>query len=114
MSAPSDAPDFTLDFHSEVNSPAENEKLRSEAETSLRKLMKGHTDITGGMVSIKVPQPADPRGTPSTYNVTVTAYVRPENVAAHEDADSVEMALRRALKAVERQIREKRERLRNH
>lgn len=107
-----DKPDFTLDWHSELPSEDMNDVLYDEAEQSLRKLQKGHTDLIGGMVSIKEPSHKE---SPPAYVVTVTAYVRPENMAATEkSSDSPRGALKQALRAVERQVRDKRERLRNH
>jgi hypothetical protein len=41
----------------------------------------------------------------------VVVYIRPENIAAVEKAESVEAALKGALAAIERQVREHRERL---
>lgn len=45
--------------------------------------------------------------------VRIMAYVRPEDVVAVESADTMQAALNHALVAVERQIRDKRERLRD-
>jgi ribosome-associated translation inhibitor RaiA len=41
-------------------------------------------------------------------------YVRPSNIAATEKADNPMTALKGALNAVERQVREKRKRLKEH
>jgi ribosome-associated translation inhibitor RaiA len=50
--------------------------------------------------------------TPHCYEATVVVFKRPDNVAATERAETPEGALKGALSAVERQVRELREKLR--
>jgi hypothetical protein len=50
--------------------------------------------------------------TPHRYEVRVVAYMRPEHVVAVEKQETVEGALKGALNAVERQVRELRDKLR--
>jgi ribosome-associated translation inhibitor RaiA len=105
--------DFPIELHVENDLGDDQEKtLYIEAEERLRKLAKNHTDITGASVDIK--QPAQERETPYIYEATVTVYMRPNNIAATEKDSDVEVALRGALKATERQVRDKREQLRNY
>ena len=85
------------------------DKLRNEAETRMRKLSKGHTDVTG--VDIVLEQIVE-AATPYLYRARVVAFTRPEYVAGVEEADTALAALKGALNAVERQVREKREKLR--
>jgi len=87
-------------------------KLYTLTEQKMDKIMKGHHDVTSAMVDIT--DPAKGEGLPSMYQVNVTLYARPNNIAAIKKNDDVKAALRDSLDAVERQIREKRERLRDH
>jgi ribosome-associated translation inhibitor RaiA len=100
--------DFDYEFHSEVDQPLD--ELKAEVEARLRKLADGHTDMIGATVSID--EPAENRSTPFVYRARIVAYVRPEDVAATEQADTVEGALKGALQALERQVRERRAKLR--
>jgi len=110
---PEEYTDFPIEFHVEPELGDDAEKrLYIDSEDSLRKLAKNHTDITGA--SINITQPAEDRETPYIYEATVTLYSRPSYVAATEKNAEVAAALRGALKAVGRQIRDKREKLRDH
>ena len=103
--------DFTLELNSEGLSQTEEGRLFAEADSRLRSIAKGHSDITGAAVSMK--QPAHKQG-PPVFEATVVVYVRPSNIAATEKANNPVMALKGALDGVERQIRKKRERLKKH
>ena len=100
-------PDFDLEFRS--NLPNADDGIRSEAEERLRKLARGHWDITGAFVDVS--REID-RNNSSIYRARVVVYIRPENLTAAEERESPESALKGALRDVERQVREKRERLR--
>lgn len=50
--------------------------------------------------------------TPNRYEATVVVYKRPNNLAATEKAETPERALKGALSAAERQVRESRDKLR--
>lgn len=85
-------------------------KLRDEAETRLQKLSRGHTDVTGASIILEhIDKNA---ATPYLFRARVVAYTRPEYTAGIEEADTAMAALKGALNAVERQVREKREKLR--
>lgn len=103
--------DFTFEFVNEVENLGEavDERLYTEAETRLRKLQKGHTDLIGAAVSIEQPAKAQ---TDFVYRARVVVYIRPENVAAAAQAAEPLAALKQALSGVERQVRERREKLR--
>lgn len=104
--------DFPIEMHIEPELGDDLEKrLYIDAEDHLKKLAKHHTDITGAAVDIT--QPAQSRETPYIYEATVVVYARPKNIAATEKHGDVGTALRGALKAAERQIRDKREQLRH-
>ena len=102
---------FAFDFFNEVQSlgaQVEN-RLRTEAEVRLRQLQRGYTDLNGAAVSVEqsLCGEADVR-----YRARVVAYVQPKNVAAVRKEDDAVNALRSALDAVERQVREQRAQLR--
>jgi ribosome-associated translation inhibitor RaiA len=101
-----------LDFAIELNSDGISDELEYElfveAEERLRDLASAHSDFRGAAVSIREPVHGE---TSYLYEVTVVAYARPENIAATEKGKKPILALKGALSAVEKQIREKRERL---
>ena len=100
--------DFTIEFNSNLNDTVE-EELFLEADTELRKLAKGHDDITGAAINIREPAKGE---TSYWFEATVVVYSRPEHISATEKADDPAAALKGALKAVKRQIRERRTKLR--
>lgn len=99
--------DFTLEFNSDLEDDLFEAELMEEADSRLRTLAQGHNDVTGAAVTLRQQAAQE---TP-IYEATVVAYVRPKNMAGKEKDESPRMALRHALDAVERQVREKRERL---
>jgi ribosome-associated translation inhibitor RaiA len=103
--------DFTLELNSE-HLPKEIEyDLFTEAEGQLKKLAAGHKDLIGAAVNIR--RPAHGQTTP-LHEVTVVVYSRPDHVAATKKEADPQMALRNALAVVERQIRDRREKLKKH
>jgi ribosome-associated translation inhibitor RaiA len=96
---------FDFEFHSEVPDP--QDVLRSEARRRLSELAAERRDMVGASVTIEQLVKAE---TVYVYEASVVAYVRPENVAAVEKNDHVLSALKGALDAVERQVREIRDR----
>lgn len=107
-----DTGNFTFELRNEASLPeAVESELRAEAETRLRRLTEGHTDITGASVSV---DELTGGATAHRYEVRVVAYMRPEHVAATEKQETAEGALKGALSAMERQVRELRDKLREH
>lgn len=102
--------DFTFEFHTEVADLRDvlEEELRGEARERLMALAEGHTDLIGASVVIEQPARAE---SAYLYEARVVVYSRPEHVAAVEKDASLEGALRGALDAVERQVRARREKL---
>jgi hypothetical protein len=100
-----------LDFQFEFYSALEHleDELIAEADGRLRQLAQGQTDMIGASVAVEELAGAE---TPFIYQARVVAYIRPDNVAAVEKGNSPETALKGALDAVERQVREMRDRLR--
>ena len=99
--------DFTIEFNSNLNQNAEA-PLFTEADDRLRSLAENHDDITGAAINVRAPAKGD---SAYLYEVTVVAYSRPEHVAASEKHEDPMIAMKGALSAVERQIRERREKL---
>jgi ribosome-associated translation inhibitor RaiA len=97
--------DFTIEFTSDLTNEAMEIKLFEEADRRLRDLAAGHTDLIGAAVTLRQAAHGE---TPHLFKATVVAYVRPENIAATEKADNEMAALKGALTAVERQVREDR------
>lgn len=105
--------DFPIEFHVDPEVDDDTEKtLYVEAEDRLRKLAANHTDITGAAIDIT--QPAEQRETDFIFEASIVVYTRPNNVAAVEKHSDMQTALRAAVKEVERQIRDKRDRLRKY
>lgn len=97
--------DFDYEFHSEVKV---EDKLKDFTENRLRTLAEGHRDMIGGAVSIEKPAHGE---TSHIYEASIVAYVKSKNIAAVEKADTVEKALKGALNALERQVREHRDKI---
>jgi ribosome-associated translation inhibitor RaiA len=93
---------FPIEFHTEVS------KLASQAEPEARQrlhdLGQGHQDITGAAVAV---EPLADDG--ATFEAQVTLYMRPENISASEKAEAPQIALKGALSAIERQVRQERD-----
>lgn len=105
-------PDFDFEFYTEIPDPGD--ALRAEARERLLALREGHDDLIGASVAMEEVTGGGSAGQeqPYRYQARVVAFVRPENIAAVEKSDSAEGALNGALRAVERQVRAQREKLR--
>ncbi len=99
--------EFSIEFHSEI--PDSDKALRAEAERRLLALTQGHDDLIGASLTM---EELTGETTPHCYQATVVVFKRPDNVAATEKAETPDAALKGALSAVERQVRELRDRLR--
>lgn len=82
---------------------------KEELENRLRDLASGHTDLVGAAVAVSAPGRGEED--PFLYQVRIVVYSRPKYIAAVKKDDTVQGALKEALSAVERQVREKREKL---
>lgn len=100
-------PDFDFEFYTEIPDPGDT--LRAEARDRLLTLREGHDDIIGASVAM---EELTGEETPHRYQARVVVFVRPDNIAALEKSDSPEGALNGALRAAERQVRERRAKLR--
>lgn len=97
--------DFTIEFNSEDVPEATEEALFVEADSRLRELADGHSDLTGSAINIRHPAAA-------VYEATVVVYGRPNQLSATEKNEDASTALKGALSALERQVRQRREKLR--
>lgn len=101
---------FEFEFYSEdITNSQLKDDLRMEAGSRLRPLAEGHDDMVGASVAIEKPAR---RESAYLYQARVIAYIKPENIVAVEKEESAMAALQAALDAVERQIRERREKRR--
>jgi ribosome-associated translation inhibitor RaiA len=98
---------FQYEFYSRVPDP--EDALRTEVEDRLLALTRGHTDMIGASVTL---DELTGEATPHRFEARIVVYMRPDNQAATEKANSAAGALKGALNAVERQVRSVRERLR--
>jgi ribosomal subunit interface protein len=95
--------DLPIEFHAEVGQATD--QLEREAEERLMELSKGHSDMTGASVLIERQAHGE---TPHLYRARVTVYMRPKNQNAQEKHESMQLALKGALDAIERQVRKSR------
>lgn len=102
--------DFTLELNSEQLPKTAEYDLYSEAESRLKTLAQDHDDLRGAAINIR--RPAS-RESAHLYEVTVVVYGRPDNTAATQEETSPELALKEALDSIERQVRERRKRLKD-
>jgi len=103
-----------LDFTIELNAQGLNDRVEAEmfaeADSRLRELADGHSDLSGAAINVRQPARTE---TTFLHEVTVVVYTRPKHIAATTKETDPLAALNDSLSAVERQIREKREKLRD-
>lgn len=98
---------FDIEYHSDT--PELTDDLKEKTERRLAKLTKRRKDVTGASIGV---QTASGDTHPRAYRVRVVLYLRPDNVAAVRKEETVAQALSDALDAIERQVREQRDKLR--
>jgi ribosome-associated translation inhibitor RaiA len=101
-----DVLDFPIEFQSDV--PNLNPAVQAEVERRLLDLKGDHNDMTGAAVAVSKPAQED---VPYVFRVRIVVYTRPNDVVGVKEDDTIEGALKSALSAVERQVREKRKKL---
>jgi ribosome-associated translation inhibitor RaiA len=103
--------DFTFELYADIEHlrPEQREELSREAQSRLESLAEGHTDLIGASIALERLSHGE---SPHLYQARVIVYTRPKDIVGVEKAEVLGAALRDALSAVERQVREKRERLR--
>lgn len=102
--------DFTIEFNSQGLSDQVEAEMFAEADSRLRELAGDHNDLTGAAINVRRPAKTE---TSFIYEVTVVVYARPKNIAATEKETDPIIALKNSLNALERQVRKKREKLRD-
>ncbi|MCB0061540.1 MAG: HPF/RaiA family ribosome-associated protein [Caldilineaceae bacterium] len=104
--------EFTFEFQNEVQSLGSDleDRMRTVAQERLQKLQRGHQDVVGAAVSLEQPAHA---ASDFIYESRVVVYAKPDNVAAHAKMGDPMGALKDAIDGVERQIRDRREKLRD-
>ena len=108
-----DEPTFPVEFNNEIDDIRKSENdFYDQAVARLSKLAEGHNDISGAVVNFK--QPAKGRETAHVYEVTIVVYMGAQHIAATEQREQFQGTLDGALDAVERQVRERRQRQRNY
>ena len=106
-----DLPEFPFDFafYNETNSP--DTEFYEIAYDQITDIAEGHNDIVGASVSL---EELSGEETSHAYQARVVLYVRPNNISATEVKSSALDALQKALDAALKQVRDKREKLRNY
>ena len=102
-----DLENFDFEFYTEISQ--DDAELWEEANERLRALVDDHTDIIDASVSIEELTGSE---TPHRFEARVVIYMRPDNIVAVEKGEHAMAALQDALDAVERQVREEREKRR--
>lgn len=102
--------DFTIELNAQGLSDRLEAEMFAEADSRLRELASGHDDLTGAAINVRQPARA---ATAFLHEVTVVVYARPEHIAATAKEGDPITALNDSLSAVERQVRQKREKLRD-
>lgn len=102
-----------LDIPVEIHSETERftDKLERKALRQLQALKGDHTDIVGASIAVEEIAKAQAA---FRYQATVVVHMRPDRVVASKKADGVRQAIQQALSALERQVRERRAKLREH
>jgi ribosome-associated translation inhibitor RaiA len=98
--------DIPIEFNSE--GPQISVELQDEIENRILKLAEGHTDITGAAVAVT--QPAESE-IPFIVQARIIVYRRPKDVVSIKKDETVHGALKGAMEAVEKQVREHRRKL---
>lgn len=98
-----------IEFHSDTGSF--DDELQRKTRDRLRVLKGDHSDLVGASVSIE--EIAKGKET-YRYQFTIVAFMRPDRLVASKKAENVPAAMKQALAALERQVRERRAKLKEH
>jgi ribosome-associated translation inhibitor RaiA len=96
-----------FEFFSETDSF--DEPMRAKVEREIRELAGDHSDITGASIGL---EEVSHDATPHRFEARIVIYMRPDDQAVTEKAETAETAMNRALHAVTRRVREYRSKLR--
>jgi ribosome-associated translation inhibitor RaiA len=101
-----DKPEFPIEYQTDV--PLLTRELQDHIEERLLDLAAGNTDLKGASISVKA---AAERNTP-LFQARILVHMQPDDVVAVEKDETLDGALRGAVKVIERQVRDKRKKLR--
>lgn len=102
------SPKFSIEYYAESVHLSQRDKDSIEAR--IHKLARGHRDISGASVAVERISGTKKH---AEYKARLVVYCRPANIAASRTHVLVRSAVSEALEAIERQIREQRERMRD-
>jgi ribosome-associated translation inhibitor RaiA len=94
--------DFDFEFQTDLSYLSQ--KDRDKAEKRLRELGDGRKDIVGAAVSVRKME--GNQDVSRQHQARVVVYMKPDNKAAREKHKTAEQALKNAVDAVIRQVRE--------
>ncbi|NJL95996.1 MAG: hypothetical protein HC915_20830 [Anaerolineae bacterium] len=106
----SQQPELPIEFTMDIPDSDSDMDYYVMLEDRVSDLARGHTDITGAAATLS--QPAAGRETAYIFAASVVVYMRPNNINATEKHDNPAQALKGALDAIERQVRQQRGKLR--
>jgi ribosome-associated translation inhibitor RaiA len=99
--------ELDFEFYSEnLPNPDLEQDLWAEAWERVQALAEGHSDLIGASAAVERVEHSE---TPHVYRARIVGYVRPDNIVTIKKADNPIAALQQSLDALERQVREKRE-----
>lgn len=102
--------ELDFEFYSEdLPTPDLEQELRAAAWERVQVLAVDHDDMIGAAAAI---ERVEHRETPHVYKARVVAYIKPNNIAVNEKAETPMAALQQALDTLERQVRKHREKRR--
>ena len=107
----SDLPEFPFDFEFYNETDLPDPEFYDLAYDQVTEVAEGHNDVVGASISLKELSGEE---TPHAYQARVVLYVRPNNITATEVMPAPIDSLQNALDAAIKQVREKREKLKNH
>lgn len=107
-------PDFAteLDFEfygEDLPTPDLEQELWAAAWERIQALAGDRDDMIGASAAV---ERVEHRETPHVYKARVVAFIKPNNIAVNEKAETPMAALQQALDTLERQVREHREKRR--
>lgn len=103
-----EAPEFPIEINSETD--AYTAALQEKTTGRLLQLKGDHTDMVGAAVTVK----EIAKGEDARFEFKVVVYTRPDRAVASEKSNNIRTAMNGALDAMERQIRDRRDKLKEH
>ncbi len=101
--------EFPIELHADTEGFTED--LQRKTRQRLLDLKGDHTDMVSATVTV---DEIAKRQRPFRYEFKVILHMRPDRIVASEKSDNVRSAMKGALSALERQVRERRAKLKEH